>query len=149
MTSPTDLRIVRLSEETAALLDHVAPEVFDAAIDPGLLRDYLVAPGHVMLLAVLGGQVVGHVSAVIHHRPEKPRAMYVDEIGVTPAHQRKGIATALMAEVLGLAGSEGCAECWLGTDTANRPARALYSKLATDSETAVIYWFDTARDQIR
>lgn len=75
----------------AGLFAHVAPEVFDGAIVPRRLAAYLASPEHLMVLALSGGEVVGQVAAVIHRHPDLPTELYIDNLGVTPAMQRRGI----------------------------------------------------------
>jgi hypothetical protein len=55
----------------AASLAHVAPEVFDGAIDPACLEAYLAEPNHLMLVAIVDGVVVGQCAAVIDGHPDK------------------------------------------------------------------------------
>ncbi len=142
-SSPPGLSIVRLTADNARLLDRIAPEVFDAPIEPGRLAAYLAWPGTVLLLGLIDGEVIGHVSGVVRLRPEKPPEMFVDELGVTPARRRQGIATALMQAMLKVAHDEGCDQAWLGTEGDNHAAQAVYDRLGGRREAMVLYTYDT------
>lgn len=125
------------------VLDRVAEEVFDEPVDPSRLRAYLAEPGHLLLLALDGDLVVGQCAAVVHRHPDKAADLYVDEVGVAPSHQRRGIARLLMEAMLAEGRRRGCEEAWLGTEPDNEAARALYAGLGGDPpETFVLYAFD-------
>ena len=79
-----------------------------------------------MLKAGDQGVVVGFVSAVQCFHPDKPPQFWINEVSVAPAHQRKGLAKALLAHVQTYARQLGCSEPWVLTDDTNAPARALY-----------------------
>ena len=54
-----DVAIKRVSRGDGGLLARVAPDVFDDDIDPALLAAYLADPSHLLVVAVVGGEVVG------------------------------------------------------------------------------------------
>ncbi len=137
------VEIIRVGPRDAALFDRVAEEVFDHEIDPAILADYLAQPGHHLFVAVEDGLVVGQLSAVIHKHPDaRPTELYVDEVGVSPAWQRRGIATAMIDAAFALGRDLGCIEAWLGTEPDNEPARALYAPRAEPVEDVVMYVFN-------
>jgi GNAT superfamily N-acetyltransferase len=107
-----ELEIRQVKPGDVALFDRVADAVFDEAVDPGRLAAYLAEPGHHMLVALLAGEVVAQVAAVIHRHPDKPTELYIDEVGVTPALQRQGIAGAMLEQMLALGKALGCEEAW-------------------------------------
>jgi ribosomal protein S18 acetylase RimI-like enzyme len=133
------LEIRHIKPGDAALFDRVAADVFDAPIDAARLAAYLAEPGHHMLVALHGGEVVAQVAAVIHRHPDKPTELYIDEVGVTPALQRQGIARHLVAEMFALGKALGCEEAWVGTESDNAAARALYQSLGEEGEPFVMY----------
>ncbi len=133
--------IVRLTAENTALLARVAEEVFDDRIVPERLAAFLAESGHLMLIAVDDGLVVGQVAAVVHRHPDLATELYVDNLGVTPSHRRQGIAGRLMAQMLDLGRRLGCEECWLGAELDNEPARGLYARYAR-AATFALYEFD-------
>jgi ribosomal protein S18 acetylase RimI-like enzyme len=140
----TDFEILRLSPENAAVLDRVADEVFDEPVRPERLAAYLAEPGHVMLVALVGKIVVGQCAAVVHRHPDKVTELYIDEVGVAPAFQRKGIARDMVERMLAIGKDLGCGEAWVGTEPDNLPARGLYEGLEVrrdKAENFVLYLY--------
>ena len=126
-----------------SVLDRVAEEVFDEPIRPDRLIAYLADPATLLLVALDGDLVVGQCAAVIHRHPDKPTELYVDELGVSPAWQRRGIGAELMRRILDEGRARGCEEAWLGTEPDNDAANALYARLAgSPVETFHLYHYD-------
>ena len=145
MNSPvggSGLEIIRLSPDNAGLLDRIAEDVFDEPVRPDRLAAYLADPGHIMLVAVSDGIVIGQCAAIVHRHPDKVTELYIDEVGVSPAFQRKGIARAMVETMLAIGKDLGCGEAWVGTEPDNLPARGLYERLAVrsgEAETFIMY----------
>lgn len=118
--------IQQLTTANKQCLDRLAPEVFDNAIDPVQLARFLSDPRHLMLVAIEDGLVVGMASAVEYFHPDKPPQMWINEVGVSPAWQRRGIGRALTAALVEAARQRGCAYAWLGTDRDNTAAQACF-----------------------
>jgi ribosomal protein S18 acetylase RimI-like enzyme len=135
-----EIRHVKPGDES--LFDRVAVDVFDEPIDACRLAAYLAEPSHHMLVALHGGEVVAQVAAVIHRHPDKPTELYIDEVGVTPALQRQGIARRMVAEMFALGKALGCEEAWVGTEPDNRAARALYEVQGATGEPFVMYEYE-------
>jgi ribosomal protein S18 acetylase RimI-like enzyme len=110
-----------------ALLDNVAAEVFDNALTPQLVSEFLGDERHHLVVAVDGGQVIGFVSGVHYVHPDKPSEMWINEVGVAPGHQGQGVGKAMMQELLQHARRLGCREAWVLTDRDNHPAMRLYA----------------------
>jgi aminoglycoside 6'-N-acetyltransferase I len=123
------------------LFDRVAEGVFDKPMDPARLATYLAEPGHHMLVGLRGGEVVAQVAAIIHRHADKPARLYIDEVGVTPALHRQGIARKMLDEMFALGRALGCEEAWVGTEPDNGPARGLYESRGVTAETFVMYVF--------
>lgn len=119
----------------------IAPDVFDEPIHPQRLEAYLLDPGHLMVLALEDGIVVGQCAAVIHRHPDKPTELYIDEVGTASTHLRQGIATRLVDAMFAWGRELGCREAWLGTELDNLEANGLYVKVGGKSETMVYYEF--------
>lgn len=137
------ITVKRITPRDETLFDSVAEDVFDEAIDPGLLRAYLRQPGHLMVLAFEGPLVVGQCAAVLHRHPDKPVELYIDEVGTATSHLRQGIATALMEEMFRWGRELGCTEAWLGTEIDNTAANALYRQFKPkEDEPFQYYLFD-------
>lgn len=134
--------ILRVTPASAALLACVAEDVFDDAIDPDLLAAYLAQPGHLMVVAVADGAVIGQARGMVHYQPDEPTHLYVDNLGVTPSRQREGIARRLMEALFDWAREFGCHAFWVATETDNGPARALYAGYAGEPEEMVFFETD-------
>jgi len=136
--------IVSLSQSNAALLNNVAPDVFDNAIDPKSLAAFLADPRHLMVVAVQDGIIVGMATAFEYFHPDKPSQMFVNEVGVTPAHQRRGIGRKLVEALLDNAHARGCVFAWLGTATDNTAAQACFASVprSTKPQPFLLYEWD-------
>ena len=116
-----------LHEGDQPVLDRVAADVFDDPIDARAAGEFLRDPGHRLAVAIDDGVVVGFVSAVVYVHPDKPAPeLWINEVGVAPSHQGRGIARRLLASTLEDARAWGCREAWVLTDRANQPAMRLY-----------------------
>lgn len=117
-----------LAAADAAVLDHVAPEVFDEPIDRRAASLFLADPRHHLAVACDAGVVIGFASGVHYFHPDKPvPELFVNEVGVAPTHQNRGVARALMRCLLQHARQLGCGQAWVLTDHANSAAQRLYA----------------------
>ena len=124
------------------LFERIADDVFDYPVDPETLAAYLATPCHHFVVALADGAVVGQVAAVVHrHADERPVELYVDEVAVAPAFQRRGIARLMLDEMFELGRELGCAEAWVGTEGDNRAATMLYESRGSKPEPFVMYVF--------
>jgi len=135
----------RVTPADASLFDNIAPEVFDEPVHPERVRAYLANPNSLLLLAVAetesGKLVVGQCMGVVNMHPDKPNDLFVDEVGVTPAYHRQGIAETLMQQMFAWGRERGCVEAWVGTELDNEPAKGLYRKLgASMQQIAFFEW---------
>ncbi len=121
------LRMLKTGDE--AVFDHVADGVFDDTIEPALVREFLADPHHHIAVAIDDGLLVGFASGVDYIHPDKPREMFVNEVGVAPTHTRKGIGKRVLGILIGHAQGLGCINAWVLTDKSNEAARALYTSL--------------------
>lgn len=120
------MEIRRLEAGDDALVMQVADNVFDEPVKPERLAAYLSQSGHFMVVAIVDGVVVGQCAAVIHRHPDKVTELYIDEVGVSPAFQRQGIARKILDAMFEIGRENGCEEAWVGTEPDNVAARALY-----------------------
>lgn len=94
------------------------------------LRQYLQQSGHIFLCATANGDFAGMAAAAVLDKAyANNRWLYVDELDVTANCRRLGVGTALMRYLLSFARENKCLELWLGTETDNVSARALYESL--------------------
>jgi ribosomal protein S18 acetylase RimI-like enzyme len=121
------MEIKVLSAGDATLLENAADDVFDDALQPALVAEFLRDPRHHLVVAVDAGRVVGFVSGVHYVHPDKPAEMFINEVGVAPSHHGRGIGKAVMNAFLEQASRIGCGQAWVLTERTNTPAMRLYA----------------------
>jgi aminoglycoside 6'-N-acetyltransferase I len=131
---------VRVGKTNAEVLDSIAPGVFDHEIDSDRLNDFLDDHNHVLFVAVIDGVVVGQIRALVCRHPDKPRELYIDDLGVSEAFRRQGIASQLIDQEIGFGSMHSCNELFLITAKKNSGARALYRSLALTEEATTMYY---------
>jgi len=115
-----------LSSSDLPLLLNVADDVFDNLVDESFAREFLADPRHHIVVALSEGVVIGFASAVHYIHPDKPTELWINEVGVAPAHQNQGVGKAIMNELLQLGRKLGCVNAWVLTDRSNEVANKLY-----------------------
>lgn len=135
-----------LGPSDASVLDNVAPDVFDNAIDRRWAAEFLADRRHHMAVALAGEQVVGMASAVHYVHPDKAPELWVNEVGVAPAHQRRGIGRQLLDALFAHGLAIGCREAWLGTEESNVAARRLFAAVGRQEERMTYVTFQLAID---
>lgn len=90
---------------------------------------------HVLLAARLDGECVGTATGVVCYGLYGGSDAYlvIEDVVVEPSHRRKGIATALLAELERQARARSCKQMVLLTETARRDADALYRSAGFES----------------
>jgi ribosomal protein S18 acetylase RimI-like enzyme len=87
-----------------------------------------VTPDTISLSLLMMALVVGFVSALHYAHPDKPRPeLWINEVGVAPTHQGRGVGSDLLRSMLEAGRRNGCGEAWVLTDRSNIPAMRLYS----------------------
>ena len=98
-----------------------------AYVERLLGRDTFIA-----LAAFEGDAVVGGLAAYVLDKFEQERSeIYIYDLAVDAAHRRRGIATALIAELQRLGPQHGAWVIYVQADYGDDPAIALYTKLGT------------------
>jgi len=115
-----------LTPADAPLFAHIAEGVFDHAVQARLVEEFLADPRHSLSVAIDDGQIVGMASGVRYVHPDKPSEFWINEVGVSPHYQRRGLAKRIVAELLTEGRRQGCREAWVLTDFDNEAARATY-----------------------
>jgi ribosomal protein S18 acetylase RimI-like enzyme len=118
-----------LGSGDAAVLENVAPGVFDKPIDACWTAEYLADARHHLVVALDGDQVVGMASGVQFLRPDKPPELWVNEVGVAPDYFGRGIARRLVDALLEHGRTLGCHNAWVATEPSNNAARLLYASV--------------------
>lgn len=140
MIPEVQVRILDVGEES--VLADVAPGVFDREVQPSLLAEFLGDPRHHLAVAIDQGTVVGVASAVHYVHPDKPPELWVNEIGVAPTHQSRGLGRRLVAALFTVGRSLGCAEAWVLAEDENQRARGFYAALGGHATSCTMYSFD-------
>ncbi len=135
------IEIRRLGPGDASVLDRVAADVFDQAINKKRLAVYLREPGHLLFVAICDGEVIGQARGMIHHHPDMEDELYIDNLGVAPSFQRQQIGTRLIKALLKSGKEQGCREAWVGTEQDNEAARKLYESLGDSGELVVFFTY--------
>lgn len=145
---PIEIRILRSGDDP--FLDTVADDVFDDPIQSQAAKEFLGDPRHHLAVAVEAGTVVGFASGVHYVHPDKAHPeFWINEIGVSETHQKRGVGTALMRALLDVARSLDCAEAWVLTERENAPAMRLYQSIGGEeapAETVMFTFHLTAAD---
>jgi ribosomal protein S18 acetylase RimI-like enzyme len=146
VTNVLSLTVRMLASHEAAVLDRVAPGVFDFDVDTRWAAEFFADPRHHLAIALDGDMVVGMASAVHYVHPDKPPELFVSEVGVAPTHQGQGIGRRLMETLLAHGRALGCREAWVLTDYTNAAARRLYASVggvdASEPTLMVTFYLD-------
>jgi ribosomal protein S18 acetylase RimI-like enzyme len=121
-----ELTFALVEASESGIFEHVAPGTFDRALDTRLLADFLNDTRHHIAVAMDGEMLVGFVSAVDYVHPDKPRQMWVNEVGVAESYRGAGVGRGLMELMVQRARDLGASELWVLTDEDNAAAQALY-----------------------
>ena len=146
------MNIKLLGPSDHAVLADVAPDVFDGALRPAAIDEFLHDSRHHLVVAIDDGRVVGFASAVHYVHPDKTAPeLWINEIGVSPAYQGRGAGKAMLRKLLDHAGKLGCTEAWVLTNRSNRAAMRLYESAGgvTRANDEVMFNFELqARDKL-
>lgn len=135
-----------LGPDDAAVLARVAEGVFDHPVEPALAAELLADPRHHVAAAVVDGVVVGMATGVHYVHPDKPPELWVNEVGVAPAHRGAGLAGRLLELLLDRGRELGCREAWVLTQAGNEAARRVYRRAGGREDAAVVmYDFDLTK----
>src|SRR5690242_4347068 len=104
-----------------------AHDVFDRPVDSALTAEFLSHPRHHLAIAIDEGRIVGMASGVHYIHPDKAPELWVNEVGVAPSHQGRGIGRRVLGVLLDHGRALGCGEAWLLTDDSNVAARRMYA----------------------
>ncbi|HSK48717.1 MAG TPA: AAC(3)-I family aminoglycoside N-acetyltransferase [Coriobacteriia bacterium] len=118
-------------------------DTYDAARpSPAYLKRLLGSECFIALAALEDGGVVGGIAAYELQKFEQERSeIYIYDLAVAKTHRRRGIATALIAELKKIATARGAWVVYVQADLGDEPAIALYTKLGTRED---VLHFDIA-----
>jgi GNAT superfamily N-acetyltransferase len=135
-----EIRLLGAGDE--AVLADVASGVFDHAVQPALAAEFLADPRHHIAVARDGGRIVGFASAVHYVHPDKAPELWVNEVGVAPAYQRRGLGTQLLMMVFAAGRRAGCQNAWVLTERGNVSAMRLYEAAGGVESPEQVVMFD-------
>ena len=116
-------------------------ELATSDADPGDPEALLADPRTLLVVAFDAERPVGFVLAHELPRRHGDRAkLFVYEVDVTESHRRRGIASALLARLGGLARERGIRTGFVLTEPDNGPANALYRDVGGATEAVVVQW---------
>jgi aminoglycoside 3-N-acetyltransferase I len=105
-------------------------------------RDEVIA-----LTACAEGEMVGGLVAYVLDKLEQERSeIYIYDLAVVEEHRRRGVATALIAELQGIAAAFNAWVIYVQADYGDEPAIALYEKLGARED---VMHFDIPPQVIR
>jgi aminoglycoside 6'-N-acetyltransferase I len=111
---------------------------YDGPGDPDSL---LADPRTLMLVAFDGERPVGFVLA--HELPRRhgdPAKLFLYEVDVAESYRRRGIASALLAQLAELARERGIRTGFVLTEPDNGPANALYRSAGGATDSVTVEW---------
>ncbi|MFF0185901.1 GNAT family N-acetyltransferase [Streptomyces sp. NPDC005244] len=119
-----------------------AEYLFDNPVRPEWARRFLETQGHHLYLAYEDAEPVGFVSGVETVHPDKGTEMFLYELAVAEPYRRRGTGRALVRELASLARERGCYGMWVGVDTGNDVALAVYRSAGgeDDGTCTVVTW---------
>jgi aminoglycoside 6'-N-acetyltransferase I len=137
----TTVRVLGPNE--AAVLDRLAPDVFDDAIHPRWCAEFFADPRHHLAVALDGDVVVGMASGVHYVHPDKGPELWINEVGVSDAYRGRGLGRRLVETLVAHGASLGCREAWVLTSPDNEPAKRMYRAAGSipHEETSVMFTY--------
>lgn len=110
--------------------------LFDDPTEPGAAEAYLADPANVFFLALDGERPIGFARGTVLRQLKTRRGqMFLYEIAVDPAHQRRGVGRALVVRLLEYCRAHDLEEAFVFTDPGNAAAVGLYRATGAVTET--------------
>jgi ribosomal protein S18 acetylase RimI-like enzyme len=80
---------------------------------------------------------------------DKPPELWIDEVGVAPSHQRRGIGQQVLRAMFRVGTDLGCREAWVVTNRSNTSGMRLYGSVGgnEDPEDTVMFTFRLAEGE--
>jgi aminoglycoside 3-N-acetyltransferase I len=118
-------------------------ETYGGAPPTDAYLEGLLAKEHVIVLIAMAGEAVigGLVAYELEKFERMRREIYIYDLAVDAGHRRRGVATALIGHLQGIAAERGAWVIYVQADHGDDPAIALYDKLGAREE---VLHFDIA-----
>lgn len=144
-----DWRIRKVGPDDADQL--LRADVFDGPAQSESVARFLGRPGapdprNLMLVAEVDSRIEGFATAILLDHPDKPLTLFLNELGVNEAFQRRGIGRALIEAIRAEGRALGCEASWVLTEGDNHAAQALYRASGGDETREIVMfgWDETA-----
>lgn len=112
--------------------------------DEAYLERLLASETFVAVVARAGDEVIGGLAGYVLPKFEQARSeFYLYDLAVDEAHRRRGVASAVIAELRRIAAARGFSVIFVQADLGDDPAIALYTKLGTRED---VLHFDITPD---
>jgi aminoglycoside 3-N-acetyltransferase I len=99
------------------------------------LRRLLSKPHFIVVVATIGGRVVGGLAAYeLEKFEQERREIYIYDLAVSEEHRRRGVATGLIAQLQEVAAARGAYVIYVQADYGDDAAIRLYGSLGTKEE---------------
>ena len=117
------------------------PKTYSSAQpDDNYLRRLLASDTFIAVATFDGATVIGGLAAYLLPKFEQARSeLYIYDLAVDERHRRRGVATALIAELRRIGGAIGAYVIFVQADPGDAPAIALYTSLGTRED---VHHFD-------
>jgi aminoglycoside 3-N-acetyltransferase I len=101
----------------------------------GYVRGLLADPHVIVLVALVGAEVAGGLVAYELRKFERERSeIYLYDLAVAEPVRRRGIASALLERLCGMAAERGASSLFVQADYVDGPAISLYEKFGVREE---------------
>jgi aminoglycoside 3-N-acetyltransferase I len=135
---PADRDLAKIVEQ----INSASMEI-DEQFTQDSLNEFLADDRNIYLTVHAGRQLAGTLHAIAYLHPAGQRYVYVDEVDTDEAFRGRGVATAMLRTARGIARGMGAHAIWVGADTGNDAAHALYRSLGPQEiEPGVIYTYE-------
>lgn len=147
--------VITINHDLPRLVEQIAQAAWDddndmSVYDLASLSAYLKRQDTVFVVCyeMHGSQatLLGIASSRVELKPyHQEQWLYVDEVDVCADQRQKGAGKAIMQTLLSVARDTGCVELWLGTETDNVAANALYQAVGpSEVDTFIGYSYKIA-----
>jgi aminoglycoside 6'-N-acetyltransferase I len=75
----------------------------------------------------------------VHLQPDRAPDLYIDNLGTSPARQRRGIAAAMIKALIEWGKGQGCTFAWVATETDNDGAIGFYGAQNFTHDTIALF----------